>query len=228
MPLLRFADHIPDALHNAIRNAPHVRRWLDHTATRFDLHEVLIRDVGLFGERVGFVFLEADVRHEGKRIPKYAFLRGDAAAALIVLRCEGEPDRTLLTCEPRLPIAYPNFLSLPAGMLDGGEFASTMLRELGEEIGADLPVKADDLIELTRYWPSPGGCDEAVAVFYAELDVSPELIAKLDNRATGNAAEHENIHVRVIKLDDLPHIGMTDAKTLLGYHLYKARKAALA
>jgi len=220
---ISFADDIPADRHDAIRQAPHFQRWIARSSASFELRRVHVRDAVMFGTRIGFIFVEADALHEGNPIPKYALLRGDAVSVLVVLRRPGEPDRTLLTCEPRLPVGRSDVLSLPAGMLDGSTFSSTALRELAEEIGADLPVKADDLIELTRVWTTPGGCDEEIGLYYTELDISADLLAKLQDRATGNADEHEHIVVRVIELDALPSIGMTDAKTLLSYTLYKQR-----
>lgn len=222
--LISFARTLDNDLQQLVRQAPHFRRWLDRSSAAFDLRGVHVRDVAMFGSRVGFIFLEADAWHDGKPVPKYVFLRGDSVSVLVVLRCAGEPDRTLLTCEPRLPVGCANLLSLPAGMLDGGAFSSSALRELSEEIGADLPVRADQLVELTETWTSPGGCDEAIRLYYAEIDVEPELIAALQDRVTGNADEHESIVVRVVALDSLPKLGMTDAKTLLSHALYVMRK----
>lgn len=221
-----FASTIPKDQHDAVRNASHFRRWLERTRTAFQLRSVHVRDVGMFGRRVGFIFVEAEALHDGQVLPKYAFLRGDSASILVVLKCPGLPDRTVLTCEARLPIGKVDLLSLPAGMVDDGSFDSTALRELGEEIGTDLHVREEQLIHLATTWTSPGGCDEAISLFAAEMEASPELIRSLEGRRTGNKAEHEFIEVRVMALDDIPKIGMTDAKTLLSYALYRQEHPA--
>lgn len=147
-----FAPSVPVARRDEVRAAPHFRRWLDGVAARFELRGVMVRDVVFFGARVGFILVEADAWHERRRVPGAALLRGDSVSVLVVLHCPGYPLRTILTCEPRLPVACPGLLALPAGMVDGGELVSTALRELAEEVGADLVVPAERLVALTTVW----------------------------------------------------------------------------
>ncbi|ATU72962.1 Nudix hydrolase 14 [Gluconacetobacter sp. SXCC-1] len=221
---ISFAPGMDPALRARVLAAPHFRRWHDGMRARFTLRHVLVRDAVAFGPtRMGFILVEADALHQGQRVPGLALLRGDSVSVLLVLKCPGYPDRTVLTCEARVPVARPDLLALPAGMLDGGAFESTALRELSEEVGADLRVRAQDLVALTRVWLSPGGCDEAIGLYYAELDIDEGLARRLSDRQTGLAREHEHIRLHVIDLDQIPHIGMTDAKTLLSWHLYQAR-----
>ncbi|MBB2205257.1 NUDIX domain-containing protein [Gluconacetobacter takamatsuzukensis] len=217
-----FSAGVPVERRAEVRAAPHFRRWLEQAAGRFDLRRVAVRDVVFFGARVGFILIEADAWHEGRQVPGAALLRGDSVSVLVVLHCPGHAARTILTREPRLPVACPDLLALPAGMLDGGQLVSTALRELAEEVGADLTVSAAQLVELTTVWLSPGGCDEAITLYAVDLDIDPGAMAALEGRRTGNRDEHESIHVHVIALDDIPCIGRTDAKTLLSYHLYRA------
>ena len=226
-------DHIPIAFSAGgpedrradVRAAPHFRRWLEQAAARFDLRGIVVRDVVFFGARVGFILVDADAWHEGRKVPGAALLRGDAVSVLVVLHCPGQAPRTILTCEARLPVACPDLLALPAGMVDGGNLVSTALRELAEEVGPDLVVPAERLIELTTVWPSPGGCDEAITLYAVDLEIDEATMRALDGRRTGNAAEHESIRLHVVALDDIPRLGRTDAKTLLSYHLYRARKS---
>ncbi|MBM9400276.1 NUDIX domain-containing protein [Gluconacetobacter azotocaptans] len=220
-----FAPTIPADCHARVRAAPHFRRWLAAAAAGFDLRRVTVESVTFFGPRVGFILLQADAWHDGRQVPGTVLLRGDSVSILLVLRHAGHPDRTILTCEARLPAACPDLLSLPAGMLDGETFASTALRELSEEIGADLAVRQDMLVDLATVWLSPGGCDEAIALYYAVLDLDDAAIRALDGRRTGNADERESIRVRVVDLDDIPRIGRTDAKTLLSFYMYRDRAA---
>ena len=222
---ISFAPGMDPALHARVLAAPHFRRWHEGMRARFTLRHVLVRDAVAFSRtRMGFILVEADALHDGQPVPGLALLRGDSVSVLLVLKCPGYPDRTILTCEARVPIARPDLLALPAGMLDGGAFESTALRELSEEVGADLRVHERDLVALTQVWLSPGGCDEAIGLYYAELHIDEALARHLSNRQTGLASEHEHIRLHVIDLDHLPHIGMTDAKTLLSWHLYRARQ----
>ncbi|MBE7728758.1 NUDIX domain-containing protein [Komagataeibacter sp. FXV3] len=223
--IISFAPGIDAALQARVLAAPHFRRWYDGMRTRFTLRHVLVRDAIAFdAQRMGFILVEADALHEGNPVPGLALLRGDSVSVLLVLKCPGYPDRTVLTCEARVPVAKPDLLALPAGMLDGGAFVSTAVRELSEEVGADLQVRAQDLVKLTDVWLSPGGCDEAIGLYYAELNINETLAKALRDRQTGVAREHEHIHLRVIDLSAVPDIGMTDAKTLLSWHMYQARR----
>ncbi|GBQ96400.1 hypothetical protein GLI01_07160 [Gluconacetobacter liquefaciens] len=223
---IAFSAGVPEDRQGDVLAAAHFRRWLEQAAARFDLRRVVVRDVVFFGVRVGFILVDADAWHEGRKVPGAALLRGDAVSVLVVLHCPGHAARTILTCEPRLPAACPDLLALPAGMVDGGNLVSTALRELAEEVGPDLVVPAERLMELTTVWPSPGGCDEAITLYAVDLDIDEATMRALDGRRTGNAAEHEPIRLHVIELDDIPRIGRTDAKTLLSYHLYRAGKSA--
>ncbi|GAA4490275.1 NUDIX domain-containing protein [Gluconacetobacter tumulicola] len=220
-----FSAGVPEDRWSDVRAAPHFRRWLEQAAARFDLRRVVVRDVVFFGARVGFILVDADAWHDGRKVPGAALLRGDSVSVLVVLHCLGHAARTILTREPRLPVACPDLLALPAGMLEGGRLVSTALRELAEEVGTDLAVSADQMVELTTVWLSPGGCDEAITLYAVDLEIGEAAMRALDGRRTGNAAEHESIRLHVVELDDIPRIGHSDAKTLLSYHLYRARDA---
>ncbi|MBB2168797.1 NUDIX domain-containing protein [Gluconacetobacter aggeris] len=222
---IAFSAGVPEDRWPDVRAAPHFRRWLEQATARFDLRRVVVRDVVFFGARVGFILVDADAWHDGRKVPGAALLRGDSVSVLVVLHCPGHAARTILTREPRLPVACPDLLALPAGMLEGGRLVSTALRELAEEVGTDLAVSADQMVELTTVWLSPGGCDEAITLYAVDLEIDEAAMRALDGRRTGNAAEHESIRLHVVDLDAIPRIGRSDAKTLLSYHLYRARDA---
>lgn len=222
--LVHFSPAVPLEVHDAVRSAPHFVRWRDGLVARFDVRRIDVHDVIMFGPRVGFIMAVADARHDGKPVPGAALLRGDSVSVLLVLHCPGAAPLTVLTREARIPIARPDLLALPAGMLDGGEFISTALRELSEEVGTDLQVRQEDLVLLDTVWLSPGGTDETMALYCADITVPTDVVRTLDGRHTGLPGEHENIHLHVLPLADLPHIGRTDAKTILSYHLYMARR----
>ena len=85
------------------------------------------------------------------------------------------------TLQPRIPAGSPSLAELPAAMLDDtGTFAGGPAKEIEEETG--LAVPTNELIDMTDFalssatsddgghlqkgvYPSPGDCDEFVAIF---------------------------------------------------------------
>ena len=87
----------------------------------------------------------------------------------------------------------PWLLELVAGMVEPGETAQDVaIREAVEEAGAIIK----DLLPITRYSPSVGGCDEYVDLFCARVDAS--TLGGLH----GLEAEGEDIKVHVIPLEE--------------------------
>lgn len=84
---------------------------------------------------------------------------------LLVLKTKGQPDKIILTLQPRIPVPHFSFPELPAGMLDGsGNFSGKAAEEIKEETG--LIIKEDELIDMTELaygdkwrgvYPSAGG-----------------------------------------------------------------------
>ncbi|GBQ85033.1 NUDIX hydrolase [Asaia krungthepensis] len=218
-----FAQHIPTEWHRAILDAPHVKRWLRGIEKAFEVHRVTIRDAVRFGDRIGFVFAEAEALHDGQPVPRYAVLRGDSVGILVVVNPGLPSARLLLTSEPRLPVAESAQISLPAGMIDDGAVESAALREFAEETGITLELRAEALIELGTYTLSPGGCDERITLYALELALNDAEMAALEHRRTGLAAENEQITLRLLPLDDVPALVTQDAKLRLAWHLYVAR-----
>ena len=85
-----------------------------------------------------------------------------------------------------------------AGMIDLGETASDAgIRESREEAG----VEVSELEYVCQFYPSPGGCDEILYLYAADI------CANEVSEFAGLAGDHEDI--RVVKLD------FTDAKRML-------------
>jgi ADP-sugar diphosphatase len=207
---------------------PVFREWVINIRKQFKMDFVVIQSVDKFGLKLGFVKVHGNViDDEGTQLPAVALLRGGSVGILVVLNCEGQK-YTLLTNQARVPIGGYT-LEIPAGMLDAnGDFTAVAAKELKEETG--IEINKSQLTALSTYdekrpgfFPSPGGCDEFIALYSYETTASPELIQKLQTRQTGVAEEGEKITLQVIPLNQLIHV-TSDMKSLSVLYLYLNHK----
>lgn len=153
-----------------------------------------------------------------------------------------EPDsevdkHVILTLQPRIPAASLAFAELPAGMLDGNTFAGGAAKEIQEETG--LVVPESELINLTELalpapaeredlqaavYPSPGGSDEFIPIFYWQKRVPREQLKEWQGKLTGLREHGEKITLMLTRLDELWRHGGRDAKALAAYSLYHGLK----
>lgn len=112
---------------------------------------------------------------------------------------------------PTLTEENPNGLLVEcmAGMVDEGETTEeALIREAKEEIGYSLK----NVKYLSTFYSTPGGCNEKVALFYAELD-------QQISAGGGNLSEGEDIRVVKYSYDELEALyhsdKIRDAKTLI-------------
>lgn len=209
----------------AVTAAKSYTEWLAGLdRARFVVRGIHIQSVDMFGPKVGFIKLKADVVDaNGKFIPGIVFMRGGSVGILPILRCGGKT-YTVLTVQPRIATGTFGFAEIPAGMLDGsGNFAGVAAKELDEEMG--LKIGSEDLVDLSTaaghtrgFFVSPGGTEETIRLFYFERDVTPEELADFNGRCTGVLGEGEQITLKVVPLEDLWSIA--DGKTLVALALY--------
>jgi len=142
----------------------------------------------------------------------------------------------VLVEQTRVPVGCRSILELPAGMMDddSGDFVSVAVRELEEECG--IRVKSSDLYDLTRsaqlgsgdadegIYPSSGGCDEDVRLFYYEKRIAAKELMKLEGRLTGLRDHGELIAVRLVPWDSLWK-STRDAKVLCALQLLNGLRA---
>lgn len=119
------------------------------------------------------------------------FVRGRAAGVLLY---DPVKDAVVLVEQFRVGVLSsanqsPWALELVAGIVDAGETAREMAaREVKEEAGLDI----SDAQFICEYYNSPGGSDECISLFYAEVDSA---------RAGGiYGLPHENEDIRVVVL----------------------------
>ena len=209
---------------------PNFIQWYTKIDSELDVRSIDVQSVDYFGSsRVGFIKFKSLVYKksipDGRHIPGIVFMRGPSVAILLVLKCE-EKKYTIVTCQPRTPIANSSFKEIPAGVFDGDQFAGVAAKELKEEVG--LEIDSSCLVDMTervygdRYpgvYPSAGGCDEYIRLFLYEKDVSREELDSYKGKATGLMEEGEYICLKVLPLEDLV-TETSDAKALCALTLY--------
>lgn len=121
--------------------------------------------------------------------------RGDAVAVLLVdpLRREVILINQFHSGSALHPEPEAWYLDVVAGGMNPGESPEDVaIRETMEEVG----MVATQLRLLTTYYPSPGGCNEKVFLFYGEVDANtaPDF--------AGCPEEHEDIQVVRLSFSD--------------------------
>ena len=111
-----------------------------------------------------------------------------------------------------------NMYELPAGLIDDGENPETAaIRELQEEIG----YKPGRLVKISTFYTSPGFCDEKITLFLA-TDLIKSKLPEDDD---------EFIEVEWFTAQEIDRMcsknEIFDAKTILGFYLYLAKRGAL-
>ena len=190
-----------------IIQSPKFQRWftkIDHSA--LDLQSITITDVDWFcaltaiaPQKLGFLKLTAKVfdRKTGKPVPGIAFIRGDAVAVLI--RVIVESTAYFVMCRQlRFPIGGYT-LEAPAGMMDASaNISGVMIKEIEEETGLVVP-NVGELIDLGRFIPSAGGCDESIHLFSWDTKISKEKYEEITRKIHGAAGENETIYIHLFE-----------------------------
>lgn len=178
-------------------------------------------------EKLGFLYLEmfASDKRNGKPVPGVVFLRGDAVSVYLRVRFENQK-YVVLTKQVRGPIGNIA-LEIPAGMMDdNNSFTGVAMKEITEETGIVAPSK-ESLIPLTKIWPSPGGCDEAIELFYLEVDIESGKFNEMHQKTYGEENENESIQLLLVPEDKYEDMLMTigDVKAITAH--FAAKKLGL-
>ena len=102
-------------------------------------------------------------------IEREMFERGNAAA---VLPYDPVTDKVVLIEQIRvgaLTHSSPWQLEIVAGIIDKGESAESVARREAVE---EANVSIEDLLKVTSYYPSSGGCSERLDVYVGKVDAS--------------------------------------------------------
>lgn len=196
-----------DVSSTAIREFPPFKEWYttitQNLTSRSDtvLHSVTVRDVYMFGTRIGFVFLDAHVTMGNVRIPGAVFLRGPSVAVLLWYSDGDGNVYVVMVRQPRVAVGKMTW-EVPAGMIDDkGDVRGRMFDEIREETGLLVNVKS--LVHHTdvRPYTSCGILDEKMELFSMEVD--PSIMKSRTFSVCGNVAEGEIIsNVEFISADD--------------------------
>jgi ADP-sugar diphosphatase len=134
-------------------------------------------------------------------------------------------------------------------MMDGkGSFVGVAAKEMAEETG--IVITAADLQDLTELaygagetagpggaeaaaaggalhgmYPSAGGCDEFIRLFYHSQEVTREYLESLHGKLTGAAEEGETIRLELVAYDSVWKL-CAEAKALSALLLYERLSAA--
>lgn len=157
-----------------------------------------------------------DVRLPSGRTARREIVEHPGAAAVVALTDAGE---VVLVRQYR-HAAGGVLLEIPAGTLEPGEAAVDCAhRELAEEAG----LRAEGMIPLVTFLPSPGILTEAITIYQAR-GLSPVAAgpdAGPDAASTAApAAEEEGLHAVRVPLHEIPGLiaagEIRDAKSLIG------------
>ncbi|KAG0794297.1 hypothetical protein G6F57_007684 [Rhizopus arrhizus] len=187
----------------------------------FDIKSIDIQNIDYFGDKIGFVKFKANVQYKetGKSAPGIVFMAKD------------QPDKVILTLQPRIPVPHFAFPELPAGMLDGsGNFTGTAAKEIEEETG--LVIKEEELVDMTELaygdqwrgvYTSAGGSDEFLRLFTCIKHMKKSEIDELEGKLTGLRDHGESITLKLVSFEDAWKAS-PDAKLLSSLALYQALK----
>ena len=222
----------PETLGRLALNSKIFQDWEDRLDPRIGVTKVTITNVDFRSspsvENVLFIRLrvECALSPRGQVVE----LRGGSVAMLVNLKCtEDGKIYTVLVKQARTPTGIFEFVEIPAGMIDGGNFLGAASREIKEELG--ITILESELVNITGtdsetengIFLSPGLLDEACMFYLAEREVSLQELNELRGKTTGVEHEGEFITLLIVPFDEM--IKKTrDSKTLIAWSLYHLHK----
>ena len=140
---------------------------------------------------------------EGYKIPPICFLKGEVVCVLICFIDSLTKQKYLLLVQQRRICDGSMTYEHPAGMLDSeSDAAAVAAREVWEETG--IEIEKEQLVKLNDgpYFPSTGTSDEAMYLFYCELELTTEKINSYHDKDMGLLSDHEYIKTQVIPFEE--------------------------
>ena len=210
LPPVEFDQHLAldEKSKQKVLNSLKFRDWRENAekiaTSEVDVKRIRVVDVDFFGPNVGFLKINCDVfrKSDGSFVPGISFIRGGSVAILVLVKVpELKQNYFLMTEQIRFPVGR-YCTEAPAGMLDeDGNFVGVAAKEIKEETGIVLERKS--LHSLGSIFPSPGGCDEEIHLFWAEVQMSQAEFEEKEKRSYGAEDEGESIRLKFINTQDM-------------------------
>lgn len=185
-----------------LANSHKYNLWKNRLATNgLDIHrvdELYTRHNGHGEVLFSLVYTDATTP-EGNKIPPICFLKGEVVSVLVCFIDIETREKYLLLVQQRRICDGSMTYEHPAGMLDSeSDAASVAAREVFEETG--ITVDKSQLISVNRepFYPSTGTSDEAMYMFYCELELTSEEIQSYHDQEQGLLSDHEYIKTFVV------------------------------
>jgi ADP-sugar diphosphatase len=140
---------------------------------------------------------------EGHKIPPICFLKGEVVCVLICFIDSVTKEKFLLLVQQRRICDGSLTFEHPAGMLDNeSDAAAVAVKEVYEETGIQL--EREQMVQLNKepFFPSTGTSDEAMYLFYCELELTTAQINSYHNNSTGLLSDHEFINTCVVPFEE--------------------------
>lgn len=161
---------------------------------------------------------------EGDKIPPICFLKGEVVCVLICLINKDTKEKNLLLVKQRRIAEGAFTYEHPGGMVDGTKTPLEIaVQEVKEETG--LNISFNQLIDVTpqkRVFPSTGASDEAMYLYYCELEMMADKIADLNEKEMGTDYEFERITTHIVPFAQ-GHKLINNSNALLLNYLYLAK-----
>ena len=157
---------------------------------------------------------------EGNKIPPLCFLKGEVVSVLVCFIDKQTRKKYLLLVQQRRICDGSMTFEHPAGMLDSEQDAAAVAaREVFEE--TSIAVEKSQLVQVNKqpFFPSTGTSDEAMYMYYCELELSQEEIQSYHNKTQGIISEHEYISTHVVPFAE-GHNLITNVNGVLLDYLY--------
>ncbi|MCE7039558.1 NUDIX hydrolase [Dyadobacter sp. CY312] len=140
---------------------------------------------------------------EGNKIPPICFLKGEVVCVLICFINTLTKEKFLILVRQRRICDGSLTYEHPAGMLDSeSDAAEVAAREVWEETG--IAVQKEQLVQLNSepFYPSTGTSDEAMYLYYCELELAHDEIQSYHNKSQGLLSDHEYIETFVVPFEE--------------------------